>query len=119
MENKPWKHSGPVSDLTELDDDLLLAAEIEAELRVGQEGGGVVETAASPASCLAPAGAQLELFPSFAEAEERGVDEVGQGDVCEVKHKVFKGHPTTDRQFNLQYRHPLASTLTRTLPHPR
>ena len=75
---KPGKHFGLVSDLTELDDDLLLAAEVEAELGIVQEGCWVVETSSSSTSCLAPAGGHLELFPSFTEAEERGVDQVSQ-----------------------------------------
>ena len=81
----------------------------------------MVETASSSASSLAPAGAQLGFFPSLAEAEEGSVDQVGQRYIGEVKYKVFKRHPTTERLYRtfIIFIWLLASKLTKTLRHPR
>ena len=36
------------------------------------------------------------LLPGLGEGEEGGVDDVVDGQVCELYHKIIPGHPTND-----------------------
>ena len=92
---KPFQHFGLVRYLTQLDDDLFLASQIKPELRIVKERGRMIATSSSSTSSSAPAGCYLELLPCFGEAEERSVDKVSQGDIRELKYKVFERHPAT------------------------
>lgn len=71
---------------------------MQAHLRVVQEGGAVVETAAGAVQADAlgsrrPAAELTLLTPRLREREEGGIDQLAHGDVREVGDEVVERHP--------------------------